>query len=83
MASDRPLDAIADDSREARVEGDRAAMARLRNEETCVVLLTLLGPASWVAHGSRQTSTPRPANNAGWIPCGSSTIYAVSAGIST
>jgi predicted nucleotidyltransferase component of viral defense system len=37
------LDIIEQDYLEARQSGDRAAMARLKNEEACVVLLTLLG----------------------------------------
>jgi len=43
MADRRTLDEIENDFREARLASDRSAMARLRNEEACVVLLTLLG----------------------------------------
>ena len=47
------LDRIEQEFREARTRGERSAMARLRNEEACVVLLTLLGrlaadPASFI-----------------------------------
>jgi predicted nucleotidyltransferase component of viral defense system len=42
MDDPRTPDAIATDYREARARGDRAGMARLQNEEACVVLLTLL-----------------------------------------
>ena len=43
MAGRRSLDEIELDFREARQHNDGAAIARLRNEEACVVLLTLLG----------------------------------------
>jgi len=43
MADRRTLDEIENDFREARLASDRSAMARLRNEEACVILLTLLG----------------------------------------
>jgi len=43
MADRRTLAQIETAFRDARLAGDRPAMARLRNEETCVVLLTLLG----------------------------------------
>lgn len=42
MVKRRTLDLIEQGFLEARQAGDRAAMARLRNEEACVVLLTLL-----------------------------------------
>lgn len=43
MAERRTLDAIEQEYQDVRRAGDRASMARLRNEEACVVLLTLLG----------------------------------------
>ncbi len=43
MAGRRSLEEIEHDFREARQRNDSAAIARLRNEEACVVLLTLLG----------------------------------------
>ena len=43
MAGRRSLEEIERDFLEARQRGDGAAIARLRNDEACVVLLTLLG----------------------------------------
>ncbi len=43
MAGRRSLEGIEPDFREARQHNDVAAIARLRNEGACVVLLTLLG----------------------------------------
>lgn len=43
MAGRRSLDEIERDFREARQRNDGATLARLRNEEACVVLLTILG----------------------------------------
>ena len=43
MAGRRSLEEIERDFFDARQRGDGAAIARLRNEEACVVLLTLLG----------------------------------------
>ncbi len=43
MAGRRSLEEIEVEFREARQRNDSAPIARLRNEEACVVLLTLLG----------------------------------------